>query len=373
MRRHALAISFFVGCLCILNQPYICLGKSESNLPDFMNKLVFQKKEFVQPIQFCFPKQDSRDVLTEIRTTRFGIEKVFYNSGYSEIDKHVLSYLVKHEFCQVESARVQAQYGPGNIYYFLFYTDKFNLLSNLSSSRSHVCLDVAKRVVKSIDYQNRYKGSPRGIEMQFYAITFSYILDGSLPELPKIGKTYEGKAKACQDPDDGKWKLVNFQLEDRGKEEFMSQIRAKYAPYDPKLVAKEFPAQKGVINDFANVISNNYKQQIEKVAKELLTRAKVPIVIVTMPDMGGAEINNYAACLYDTWDIGNKVGGKGVLLFITTKERKMRIQYEGLENILSDQVCGQIIDKDMVPCFQQGNFGLGLLRGATAIGEIITN
>ena len=234
MKRHFLVVSFLVICLCILSQACICQGASKSSLPDYMDNLVFQKKEFAQPVQFCFPNEDSRADLQEIRTTHFGFEKVFYCAAYQGIDKQLLGYLLKHEFAQVESAKVSATYGPGNTHYFLFYTDKFTRLPNLTTNRNQRCLDLAKRIVKSIDYQNTYKGSPRGIEMQFHAITFSYVLDGNLPELPKIEKTYEGKAKVYKDPDDGKWKLDNLELQDRGNQEFMSQINAKYEKYDPK-------------------------------------------------------------------------------------------------------------------------------------------
>jgi uncharacterized membrane protein YgcG len=42
------------------------------------------------------------------------------------------------------------------------------------------------------------------------------------------------------------------------------------------------------------------------VAKELLTRTGVALFVVTMPDLGGANANEYAERLYNSWDIGNQ-------------------------------------------------------------------
>lgn len=230
VRSYLIYILFFVVNLFIFCQPGSCLSESGVNLPEFMNRLVFHSKEFITPIQLCLPKQDSRDVLSEIRNTDAGI-KLFDNSGYRNIDNHVLSYLLRHDLGMIESATTQGRYG-GTTYYFLFYTDKFNQLPKIQTDYN-VCIDVARRIVKSIDYKNRYTGSPGGVETQFYAITFSYFLEGSLPELPKIQKAYKGKAKAYLDPDDGVWKLTNFELEDRAEKEFISLINVRYPPYDP--------------------------------------------------------------------------------------------------------------------------------------------
>lgn len=203
------------------------------NLPDYMNKLVFESKRFATPIEFCIPHEDDKSLLYEIRNTKYGLEPIFYMKGYKSIDKSVLKYMMKNGFAYVDWAKVKAGYGIGNKHYFLFYTDKFKSLSRLQSVKEKYCFNIGTRVVKSIDFRNKYKGSPNGIEMQFHSITFSYIIEGNLPELPAIKKVYNGAAKAYQDPDDGEWKLAKFKLEDGGKYEYLKQIRDAYPKYLP--------------------------------------------------------------------------------------------------------------------------------------------
>ncbi len=135
---------------------------------------------------------------------------------------------------------------------------------------------------------------------------------------------------------------------------------------------RPIPKPKGLVNDFANVIPSPYKQKIERVTAELLKKTGVPVVVVTMPDIGGAEYNDYANRLYNVWGIGKKDKDKGVLIFITIKERKMRIETGyGVEGILPDGLVGEIRDRYMTPFLNENKFGEGLLNGTLAVAQVI--
>jgi uncharacterized protein len=135
---------------------------------------------------------------------------------------------------------------------------------------------------------------------------------------------------------------------------------------------RPFPRPEGPVNDFANVISQAHEQKIDEIARELLQKTGTALVIVTMPDIGGAEYNDYANRLYSAWGIGKKGEDKGVLIFVTLKERKMRIETGyGVEGILPDGLAGEIRDRYMVPLLKQNKFGEGLLNGTLAVSQII--
>jgi uncharacterized protein len=133
-----------------------------------------------------------------------------------------------------------------------------------------------------------------------------------------------------------------------------------------------FPQQKGLINDFADVIDPVYKQQMDLLVNELLNKTEVPIVVVTMPEIDGADYNDYANRLYEAWGIGKRELDQGVLIFLTLKERKMRIETGyGLEGILPDGLAGEIKDRYMLPWLKKNQFGQGLLNGTIALAGII--
>lgn len=133
-----------------------------------------------------------------------------------------------------------------------------------------------------------------------------------------------------------------------------------------------FPKPRGLVNDFADVIPPDYEQKLVALTNELLQKTGIPVVVVTMPDIGGAEYNDYVNRLYSAWGIGKKGEDKGVLVFVTIKERKMRIETGyGVEGILPDGLVGEIRDRTMIPYFKDNRFGEGLLNGTVALSQII--
>jgi uncharacterized protein len=136
--------------------------------------------------------------------------------------------------------------------------------------------------------------------------------------------------------------------------------------------AQDFPKPKGLVNDFADVIPPDYEQRLVQVTQELLKKTEVPIVVVTMADIGGEDYNEYANRLYEAWGIGKKGEDRGVLIFITIKERKMRIEIGyGLEGLIPDGLAGEIRTRHMVPYLKQNLYGEGLFNGTLAIAQIV--
>ena len=138
------------------------------------------------------------------------------------------------------------------------------------------------------------------------------------------------------------------------------------------MAERPFPKPRGPVNDFADVIPQAYEQKIMLILTELFQKTGTPVVVVTMPDIGGAEYNDYANRLYSAWGIGKKGEDKGVLIFITIKERKRRIETGyGVEGILPDGLVGEIRDRYMTSYLKQNKYGEGLLNGAMAVSQII--
>ena len=132
------------------------------------------------------------------------------------------------------------------------------------------------------------------------------------------------------------------------------------------------PKPQGLVNDFAQVIDPEHREKMAAVAGELLQKTGIPVVVVTMPDIGGADYNEYANRIYNAWGVGKKGEDKGVLIFLTVKERKMRIETGyGVEGILPDGLVGEIRDRYMVPYLKEDKFGEGLYAGALAVSRII--
>jgi uncharacterized protein len=153
---------------------------------------------------------------------------------------------------------------------------------------------------------------------------------------------------------------------------FMGMLSLLLVFGDLGFADRPFPNPLGLVNDYAGVIPERFKEKIQVVVSELLQKTQIPVVVVTMPDIGGAEYNDYVNRLYSAWGIGKKGEDKGVLIFLTVKERKMRIETGyGVEGILPDGLVGEIRDRYMIPYFKKDEFGEGLLNGTLAIAQVI--
>lgn len=133
----------------------------------------------------------------------------------------------------------------------------------------------------------------------------------------------------------------------------------------------KFPKPVGAINDFADVIPLKYEQPMESVARELLKKTGASVVVVTLKDIEGNDPADYANRLYAAWGIGEKGKDKGVLIFLSLKERRVRIEVGyGLEGVLTDGMSGEILDKYVVPLLRKGDYGGGLFNALIAVSSI---
>jgi uncharacterized protein len=133
-----------------------------------------------------------------------------------------------------------------------------------------------------------------------------------------------------------------------------------------------FPKASGPVNDFADAVTPPYEKRIGNIAKELRSRTGVELVLVTMNDLGGAQVNDYANRLYTTWGIGKTREDRGVLILVSVREQKLRIRTgTGLKAILSPRQIGEIQDRFVAPLLKKNNYDDGLLNGVVAIAKII--
>ncbi|MFH1339079.1 MAG: TPM domain-containing protein [Candidatus Omnitrophota bacterium] len=139
------------------------------------------------------------------------------------------------------------------------------------------------------------------------------------------------------------------------------------------LFAENVPKFYGWVNDFANVVSREYRDKLTALIQELEEKASVEIAVVTVESIAPYDERGYARLLFDNWRPGKKGKDNGVLVLLAIKERRWRIETGyGVEGILPDGLCGELGRKYMVPYFKKGKYGEGLYYGVAAIAKVIT-
>jgi uncharacterized protein len=135
---------------------------------------------------------------------------------------------------------------------------------------------------------------------------------------------------------------------------------------------QDFPEPRGYVNDFARVISSPQAGQIDAICRELEQKTSAELAVVTVDSIGDEDYIEYANRLFEKWGIGKKGRDNGILLFVTLRERRVRIEVGyGLEGIIPDVTAGRILDEYVIPEFRRGDYGVGLLAGTRAIAGVI--
>ena len=98
------------------------------------------------------------------------------------------------------------------------------------------------------------------------------------------------------------------------------------------------------------------------------------IVVVTIKNLEGKSIEEYATNLFRNFGIGDSQKNNGVLLLCSTGDRQFRIEVGyGLEGTLTDRKTGRIQDTYIIPYLKNNNYNDGIKNGFNAILNEVTN
>jgi len=126
----------------------------------------------------------------------------------------------------------------------------------------------------------------------------------------------------------------------------------------------DFPKPVGFVNDFAGIMTESQLKQSTEIAENLKKDTTAEIVVITVKTIKPYTLEEYSVKLFEKWGIGRRGKDNGVLLLVTMEERKIKIEVGyGLEGVLPDGLCGEIIRNYIVPEFKKGDFGKGVLDG----------
>jgi uncharacterized protein len=130
------------------------------------------------------------------------------------------------------------------------------------------------------------------------------------------------------------------------------------------------PALTDSVNDFAGVIDPSSRAELDRRIRALREATGDTIVVATVPTFKPyGSIDEYAVKMFENRGRGVGDTGKdnGLLIVVAVQDRALRLEVGyGLEGIVPDGFAGEV--RDIIrPKFRQGRYGEGLLSGATAL------
>ncbi|WP_244241406.1 TPM domain-containing protein [Leptospira perdikensis] len=132
--------------------------------------------------------------------------------------------------------------------------------------------------------------------------------------------------------------------------------------------AKEIPVLERRVTWEVGTITNVDAEIWEKVLEEHEEKTSNQVAILVIRSLEGDILEEYSLKVTEEWRLGQKNQDNGVLILLSTEDRKVRIEVGyGLEGILTDAYCNRLIRNTMIPYFKSGEYEKGITAGLNEI------
>lgn len=134
----------------------------------------------------------------------------------------------------------------------------------------------------------------------------------------------------------------------------------------------ERPSPARLVNDNLHLLTADQEQVLEQKLVEFDKRTSTQIAIVTTDDIAGMDAGDYAVEVGKKWGVGNANFNNGVVFLIYRSKDQLKRKVfiatgTGLEGVLPDYTCSEIIDNEVRPYLKGADFYRALDNGTDAI------
>ena len=137
------------------------------------------------------------------------------------------------------------------------------------------------------------------------------------------------------------------------------------------VVLAAFPAKQGFVNDYANVIDQKSRAEMQLLGEKLWTEQGIGLAVVTIATTAPMDPKEYTTALFNEWGVGGPEDS-GLLLLLAVSEGAIEVEPGyGLEGVLPDGLVGAVIDQEGLPHFKKQAYGPGLAAMAVAYANIL--
>ena len=132
------------------------------------------------------------------------------------------------------------------------------------------------------------------------------------------------------------------------------------------------PYLSGRVVDQSGILSTQARERIAAMLQAHERATGNQLVVLTVPTLGGASVEDYALRVFEDWKLGSPDKNNGALVLVVPQDRRVRIEVGyGLEGTLTDATASRIIRDLMTPRFREGNYDVGIEAGVTAVIQIL--
>src|SRR5262249_31502381 len=127
----------------------------------------------------------------------------------------------------------------------------------------------------------------------------------------------------------------------------------------------------GYVSDFAGVIDDASKSQLEVYSAAVERSTGVQMAFVTLRSLEGEPIEDVANTIYRAWGVGQKGKNEGLMLLLSIGDRRSRIEVGyGLEPTLPDGFVGSVL-REMRPALRESHYGEAMMAAAQHMANTV--
>ncbi len=132
-----------------------------------------------------------------------------------------------------------------------------------------------------------------------------------------------------------------------------------------------FPAKQGFVNDFANVLDQKSRAEMQLLGEKMWSEQGIGLAVVTVSTTAPMDPKEYTTGLFNEWGVGG-TEDSGLLMLLAVAEGAIEVETGyGLEGVLPDGLVGAVIDQEGIPHFKNQAYGQGLAAMAVAYANIL--
>ena len=121
------------------------------------------------------------------------------------------------------------------------------------------------------------------------------------------------------------------------------------------------PVLTGRVIDSTGTLSPAQRTALDDKLAAFEAAAGPQVVVLIVPSTLPEDITSYAQRVADSWKIGRREVGDGVVILVAKNDRKVRIEVaKALEGAVPDLAARQIIQNAITPAFKAGDYAGGL-------------
>jgi uncharacterized protein len=145
-----------------------------------------------------------------------------------------------------------------------------------------------------------------------------------------------------------------------------------------RMVAQDIPDPPNpprLVNDYAGVLTQAQADALEQKLVRFNDTTSTQITVVIVKTLFGYDKNDFAQRLGQKWGVGQKGRNNGIVVLVkpkyATEKGEVAIQTGyGIEGVLPDVTCKQIVNNEMIPRFEEGDYYAGIDAGVSTVMAI---